>query len=127
MQQVLQQTVARTCLTCDKILRGRADKKFCNDYCRNTFNNSLKSPGNNFVRNVNNALGKNRRILQELLSPDDDNIKVQKEKLLQLGFQFKYFTHHNITATGGACFYCYDHGWIVLENDWYLVVREKEK
>jgi hypothetical protein len=47
--------------------KGRADKKFCDDYCRTNYNNQLKSCENNYVRNINNALGKNRRILEELL------------------------------------------------------------
>ena len=30
------------CQNCDAILVGRSDKKFCNDLCRSTFNNSRK-------------------------------------------------------------------------------------
>jgi len=29
----------RKCLHCDHVLKGRTDKKFCDDYCRNTYNN----------------------------------------------------------------------------------------
>lgn len=34
----------KCCLTCGEHLHGRADKKFCGDYCRATFNNKLVSP-----------------------------------------------------------------------------------
>lgn len=35
-------TETATCLNCDKTLKGRTDKKFCDDYCRNSYNNQLK-------------------------------------------------------------------------------------
>jgi hypothetical protein len=118
-------TEQKVCLTCEKPLRGRADKKFCNDYCRNTYNNHLKSTSNNLVRNINYALGKNRRILEGLLPEGEDTAKTHKEKLQHLGFQFRYFTHSYTTRTGKVYFYCYDHGYMPLENDWFLVVRAK--
>ena len=76
----------KTCLQCRKDLHGRSDKKFCDDYCRNNFNNQLKAHTNNFVRNVNNALGKNRRILEELLPGEKDKANTTKQRLLQHGF-----------------------------------------
>ena len=62
------QNETKTCLQCGKTLRGRADKKFCDDYCRNNYNNQLKANTNNYVRNINNALGKNRRILEKYIA-----------------------------------------------------------
>jgi predicted nucleic acid-binding Zn ribbon protein len=64
----------RNCPACGKPLNGRVDKRFCDDYCRNGYNNQLKSASNNLVRNINNALGKNRRILKSLLQ------KVKKQQ-----------------------------------------------
>ena len=31
----------RLCLECGDHLKGRIDKKFCSDYCRNSFNNKV--------------------------------------------------------------------------------------
>jgi len=126
MQYIIQPAIEKACLTCEKLLRGRADKKFCDDYCRNTFYNHIKGPGNNMVRNINNVLGKNRRILESLLPEGDDTIKVNKEKLHELGFQFKYFTHTYRTRAGKLYFYCYNYGYLPLENDFYLVVKAKK-
>jgi len=53
----------RRCLDCQEPLKGRADKKFCNDLCRNNYNNRLKSESNNLVRRINGILRKNRNIL----------------------------------------------------------------
>ncbi|MBS1737904.1 MAG: hypothetical protein JSS98_15075, partial [Bacteroidetes bacterium] len=79
----------KRCLACDKPLKGRSDKKFCDDYCRSAYNNELKSVINNQMRNINNALGKNRRILEELLPENEETAKTTKEKLVQKGFLFK--------------------------------------
>ena len=117
---------ARYCLMCDKPVKGRTDKKFCDDYCRNNYNNQLKADCNNLVRNINNALGKNRRILESLIPEQEEMGKVSKEKLLEEGFLFKYITHIYSNRKGTNYFFCYDHGYLLLENDCYLVVKRKE-
>ncbi len=115
----------KKCLACDKILQGRTDKKFCNDYCRNAYNNQLKSANSNTVRNINNALLKNRRILETTLG-SEEMAKTTKEKLLHQGFQFKYLTHTYTNKKGNIYFFCYEFGYLTLEHDWYLVVKRKE-
>ncbi len=119
----------RKCLTCDTILRGRVDKKFCNDYCRNNYNNQQKAKGSNseIVRSINKALLKNKKILESILREDEEKTSVSKDKLLRLGYQFKYQTHHYTTKAGKTYYYCYDHGYLPLDNDWFLIVRKKEE
>jgi hypothetical protein len=107
-------------------LRGRSDKKFCDDYCRNNYNNQLNAITHNHVRNINNALGKNRRILEELFPAEEGMCRVSKEKLLHQGFSFKYITHIYTTKKGSTYFFCYDFGYLPLENDWYLLVKNKK-
>ena len=124
---MIQPKETKKCLLCDKPLKGRADKKFCDDYCRAAYNNELKSITNNQMRNVNNALGKNRRILEEILPDGQETAKTTKDKLTQMGFHFKYVTHLYTTKTGKTYYYCYDYGYLPLDNDWYLVVRRKEE
>ena len=123
---MLPENQTATCQTCHKTLRGRSDKKFCNDYCRNTFNNNLKASTNNVVRNINNKLGKNRRILESIFG-EEEITKTTKDKLLEKGFQFKYFTHTYINKKGSVYFFCYDLGYLPLDNDWYLLVKRKEQ
>ena len=108
-------------------MRGRTDKKFCDDYCRNTFNNRLNSGSNNLIRNVNNALRKNRRILEELMHTDDQAIKVSREKLIVQGFQFRYQTHIYTTQKGSCYHFCYEYGYLPIENNWFLIVRQREE
>ena len=114
----------KLCLACSKPVKGRTDKKFCDDYCRNNYNNQLKSDTTNLVRNINNALGKNRRILEAFLGKED-MIKTVKDKLLEKGFQFKYITHTFTNKKGNIYFFCYNIGYLPLDNDWYLLVKRK--
>jgi hypothetical protein len=44
---------------------GREDK-ICSDGCRNAYNNKINKDSTNFMRNINNKLRKNYRILSEL-------------------------------------------------------------
>ena len=123
---MLQPKETKNCLYCDKPLKGRADKKFCDDYCRAAYNNELKSISNTQMKDVNNALSKNRRILEELLPAGEDTMKVKQEKLLQKGFLFKYVTHLYTNKAGNTYYFCYEYGYLPLDNDWYLLVRRKE-
>ncbi|HRG23885.1 MAG TPA: hypothetical protein PLL23_05825 [Chitinophagaceae bacterium] len=122
------QTEKRSCLSCGNQLRGRVDKKFCNDYCRNSYNNVQKARNgySPVVRNINNALIKNRRILANVLSDRMETARANRDKLLRLGFHFGYQTHVYTTKTGRCYYYCYDYGYLALENDWYLIVKKKE-
>jgi hypothetical protein len=117
----------RTCLTCGKPLKGRIDKKFCDDYCRSNYNNSLNSDSSAFVRRVNNILRKNRRILMDLIPEGEETSKHPKEKLLRLGYNFQYFTHIYTTKKGVTYHFCYEAGYLLLEGDWVLLVKRKEE
>ncbi len=117
----------KNCRSCNKILRGRIDKKFCDDHCRNSFNNQFKTEKSSYVRNINNWLLKNRRILEGLLPQTQESIRVNKEKLQRLGFLFPYHTHTHTNRKGGVYYYCYEYGYLPLSDDWLLVVKRKEE
>jgi predicted nucleic acid-binding Zn ribbon protein len=112
----------KTCLDCGEQIRGRADKKFCSDQCRNNYNNKLNRSTNNYVRNINNILRKNRRILAEMNPTGKTTVK--KEHLLSKGFNFRYITEIYVTRQKKTYHFCYEHGYIELENNYYaLVIR----
>ena len=56
----------KKCLECDEKIVGRIDKKYCSDYCRNTYNNKVNKDSKNLIRNINNRLRKNYKVLSEL-------------------------------------------------------------
>ncbi len=115
----------RVCLECGTRLMGRIDQKFCNDQCRNTYNNRLNKDESALIKNINNQLRKNRRILREL-NPDGKT-KVKKQTLQAKGFSFKYFTNTYKTKEGKIYYFCYEYGYLPLDNDFYLLIISEEK
>ena len=120
------ETSEKKCIECNKTLKGRVDKKFCDDYCRNSYNNKLNSDTNGYVRNINNTLRKNRRILEDTLPPTEEMAKITRSKMIEKGFLFKYFTHTYSNKKGNVYYFCYEYGYLFLEGDWVLVVKRKE-
>lgn len=84
----------RNCLFCAKELKGRKDKKFCNDGCRNSFHNDLNSPVTEIVNPIINILKKNRAIVLQLLEKGEK--KATRETLLKAGLDFVYSTENYV-------------------------------
>jgi hypothetical protein len=114
----------RLCLECGQPIFGRIDKKFCDDQCRNTYNNRQNADSNNYVRNVHNTLRKNRRILEEL-NPNDKG-KTTKSIMLNKGFDFTFHTSTYTTKAGATYYFCYEYGYLPIENDYMVLVKRKE-
>ena len=93
----------RECLECKEPLKGRVDKKFCSDYCRNSYNNQVNKDSKNLIRNINNRLRKNYKILSELNT--SGKTKVTRTKLYDKGFDFQFFTSIYNTKSGNTYFY----------------------
>jgi len=117
---------ATNCLTCAKPLKGRSDKKFCNDYCRNSHNNYQNSQSSNYARNVIHALQKNKRILQGFLG-ERDSVKISRDRLLLRGFHFRYYTHTLEIKKGHMYRFCFETGYTSLENEKILIIRREEE
>jgi hypothetical protein len=75
------------------------------------------------MRNVNNKLRKNYRILSEL-NPDGKS-KATRDKMLSRGFDFDFFTNIMDTKNGNTYYFLYDQGYLSLENDYYLLVKKE--
>ena len=114
--------MTKTWLECEKKIIGREDKKFCSDGCRNAYNNKMNKDSTNLMRNINNKLRKNYRILAELNV--DGKSKTSKSKLLSKGFDFEFFTSILHTKTGNTYYFLYDQGFMLLENDYYMLVKK---
>ena len=112
----------RKCLDCGAVLKGRSDKKFCSDQCRNNYNNSINREANNLVRNVHSLLRKNRKILCDLY--EGRKKKIHKDALLVSEFNMNFFTHivendiNNIITR-----YCYEYGYRELNSEYITLVK----
>lgn len=112
------------CLECETEIRGRADKKFCSDHCRNAYNNNLNKDCKNLVRNINNRLRKNYRILSSF-PLKENKTKTTKNRLLDRGFDFGFITNIYTTKKGSVYYFVYDLGYLSLDNDFYMIVKRE--
>jgi len=111
----------KLCPECGEKIIGRIDKKFCSDYCRNSYNNKVNKDSKNLIRNTNNRLRKNYKILSEL--NESGKTKTTRAKLLTHNFDFTLFTSIYTTKTGNIYYYIYDQGYLPLEKEFYLLIR----
>lgn len=114
----------RMCLTCGGPVIGRSDKRYCDDGCRNAYNNKLNSVPNNFVRKVDAVLKRNRRVLSEVLGEEPVQ-RVSRGSLLAKGLDFDFFTYQSSNAKGQVYFFVYEYGYRRLGGELFLVVRQK--
>ncbi len=114
----------RNCLLCGSKLKGRLDKKFCNDYCRNTFNNSAQRVDTEYMRQVIYQLKRNRTILFSLLT-EQKLTKTTRQHLLNKGFQFTYFTHCYTNQKGLTYHYCFEYGHAFIHDNLIFIVRQQ--
>ena len=122
MQSII---ATKTCMTCGRLIKGRSDKKFCDDYCRSTFNNRLNNEVNPCIRSINNILRRNRKILEELIP--EETAKTTKECLVEKGFNFQYLTSTFTNKRGVMYYFCYEYGYLPLENDWFFLIKRKNE
>jgi len=116
------QMETQTCPECGDRIIGRSDKKFCSDACRNAFNNKQNKSTTNYMRNVNNRLRKNYRILSEYNF--EGKTKINRLKLQNAGFDFDFVTQIVTYRNGSQYFFVYDQGYKILDGDWVLIVKK---
>ena len=114
----------RKCIECEMKLAGRRDQKFCSDYCRNTYNNRLNEESTKYMRRINNILRKNRRILASL-NPNGKKT-VDGITLAEEGFNFHYYTNVYTTRTGSTYYFCYEQGYLKMDDDKYMLVLKQD-
>ena len=114
----------RNCLECGEPLKGRSDQKFCNDLCRNAYNNKKLGKSTNLMRKINRILKNNHLILKEL-NPTNKTTTF-KTTLTKRGFNFNYFTSIYTTKSGRIYYFVYDQGYSEIEGNKYMLVKNEE-
>jgi hypothetical protein len=111
-------SMERICLNCNEILEGRVDKVFCNSYCKSNYHyEKRKNMEATTFNKIDNQLRLNRRLLKHFNQAGKSTIR--KEKLIEAGFNPKFFTHYWKNQKGQVYFFCYDVG--------FLEISEKDK
>ena len=114
----------KICLQCGQDIKGRSDKKFCDDQCRSHHNREHSFPDERYVRKVLRALKKNRQILMDL-NPGGKT-KVLCKTMLKNGFDFSYFTSVLKTAEGKYYYFCFEMGYILISKEHALLVKKED-
>ena len=115
---------SKTCLTCQETLRGRSDKKFCDDACRSMHHQQKAQDELGSLRQINALLKKNRQILARLWQSkksEGPKLLLQRMSLLQQGFVFDFHTHQSFDSNGRRIQYWYDLG-LMEEEDGRLAL-----
>lgn len=110
------------CQYCQAALQGRADKKFCDDQCRTAYNNQFRGEPP-IIREINKTLRKNRKILEQLIPAEFGKARVSHRKLIEAGYDFSYHTHALVTKAGAHYYFCYDYGYLKIEDEVFMLVR----
>jgi len=116
----------KTCLACGEPLKGRIDKKFCDDSCRNAYNNAANRDINSYMRRVNHTLRKNRKILEQLVPLEKGTLKIRRKELIYKGFAFGYYTNSYQSNTGNQYKFVYEYSYFEINEEWLALVLRKQ-
>jgi hypothetical protein len=117
------QSEKKYCLYCEKLLKGRSDKRYCNDDCRTAYFNEQKKEEHDEIKTIDLTLKKNRRILKSFLG-ESKTKSVAEKQLLMKGFNPKYFTHLFKNMAGDEYHFCYDYGYRQKPGNKFMIVKQ---
>jgi predicted nucleic acid-binding Zn ribbon protein len=120
------------CELCGKALFGRADKRFCNDNCRNTFNRAKalekQNKAHENLPEIFLIIKQNYKILRSFgppLGPDEYSYN-DKTTLAEEGVNTKFFT--SIFRDGDKLWkFCFERGWYEYESGIWEICDRREQ
>jgi hypothetical protein len=105
------------------VLKGRIDKKFCSANCKSSYQYDKIRNTDQLYYKVDKQLKTNRKILKKYNKVGKTTLR--REVLQNEGFNPNYFTHFRKTATGDVYFYCYDFGFLKMEETTSTELKQK--
>jgi hypothetical protein len=117
----------KTCLQCNDTFRGRSDKKFCNDYCRNAYNNQQKKSAPSHQRILHQRLQRNHALLCRYLPEKNVGpICINKNRLTNDGFVWRYCTESRLVNNRNVLYGCYEFRYFSLNERYLILLKENE-
>jgi predicted nucleic acid-binding Zn ribbon protein len=110
----------RYCLNCNAAidpLKGRKDRKYCDDRCRSSYHNLLSEQLRSETARINNILATNMTIMKSLLG-DKTSVRASIEVMKRKGFSFDY-----ITQVHKDYKFCYSYGYAPKDEKYCLIVK----
>jgi hypothetical protein len=114
----------KICPVCGDPLRGRKDKVYCSPQCKNSATYDKRVLNEPFFLYVDRQLKINRKILKRYNQSGFTTLR--KDKLLDEGFNPRFFTHYWKNKKGQVYLFCFDYGFLEIENSGkkkYLLVE----
>ena len=106
----------KKCPNCQEPIEGRIDKIFCNNYCKSNYHYEVrKNKAATTFSKIDDQLRLNRKLLKHFNQAGKSTIR--KEKLMEAGFNPKFFTHYWKNQRGQVYFFCYDVGFLELTEN----------
>jgi hypothetical protein len=114
----------RFCINCGLPVFGRADKKYCDDHCRNDFHNSQSVTNSKLMRPSHKKLRRNYEILSGVV--DAGVCEIAKDELLVYGFNIKAMTELDLREDGTMLYGIYDIQYFEKANRMIEVYRKSD-
>uniref|UniRef100_UPI0025C31CBF DUF2116 family Zn-ribbon domain-containing protein n=1 Tax=Cecembia sp. TaxID=1898110 RepID=UPI0025C31CBF len=73
---------------------------------------------------IRNILMRNRRIISNNLKDGVEKLKVSKNRLSLMGFNFKYHTHHFQISDAKCFWFCFEYGYLDTGEGNVILVRD---
>lgn len=103
------------CKYCDEALIGRADKKYCNQYCKSAHQYEKRKLSEGIYLNIDRTLKKNRKILKAYNKNGFSTVR--QNELIAQGFNPKFFTHYYKTKSKKVYLFCYEYGFSSIQHN----------
>lgn len=107
------------CLFCDTPFMEEEYRSFCNNECRENYNNRQQRIV--FLKRIDTILRRNWDILNELLGTSSE-MEIDKWDLMLKDYNFCYHTHSR-TENGKTIFYCYDYSFTVTDSNCHVWIE----
>lgn len=111
----------RCCAFCGRELTGRADKKFCDDTCRNNYAYRRNKYGDEVISKINKSLQNNRTVLRSMVRSGRKIVK--KQTLVDNGFDFNVITGVYETHRKQDYKLLYDYAYRCISDEDVLVIK----
>ncbi|GAB5475720.1 MAG: hypothetical protein Mars2KO_38190 [Maribacter sp.] len=100
----------KKCPICSSSVKGRTDKIFCSTKCKSIDQYEKRQKTEAFYFKVERQLRTNRKILRKFNKSGFTTIR--KSKLIEDGFNPKFFTHYWKNQKGDVYLFVYEYGFL---------------
>ena len=111
----------RYCIFCGKELKGRSDKKFCDDACRNNYGYQQNKHNNEVINKINKSLLYNRNVLKSITKCRRKIVK--KQMLVDNDFDFDMMTGVRRTQKQQEYKLVYDYAYRYINDEDVLIIK----